>query len=208
MLLSGFAFVSLALTLPQPEPKKGSLYILKAEKAAGKGPQHFPSSFLSLQSRPTTSTVGLCLFVQIVSTFFFPFLCKKGERELASFRLTWQLQSSPQMFALRSWYLPIVHQVERRCYLPYISCIHEILQNGSSLYKIQLRLPVLYCRLNSQTLFFLANSGVERSACIHEILGDGSSLYGIEVEFPVLYWHLNSQKLFLGKVCCRVLHGL
>lgn len=48
MLLSGFAFVSLALTLPQPEPKKGSLYILKAEKAAGKGPQHFPSSFFIL----------------------------------------------------------------------------------------------------------------------------------------------------------------
>jgi hypothetical protein len=67
------------------------------------------------------------------------------------------------MFAVRISYLAILQQVARCCYLPYKSCIHEILEDGSSLYGIEVELPVLYCHLNSQRLFFWTNCGVERS---------------------------------------------
>jgi hypothetical protein len=68
------------------------------------------------------------------------------------------------MFTVRVSYVAILQQVARCCYLPYVSGIHEILDDGASLYGIELELPVLYCRLNSQRLFFWANCAMERSA--------------------------------------------
>ncbi|KAG0514723.1 hypothetical protein BDA96_10G217900, partial [Sorghum bicolor] len=68
------------------------------------------------------------------------------------------------MFAVRISYVAVLQQVAYCCSLPYISGIHEILQDGASLYGIEVELPGLCCRFNSRTLFFWASSGMERSA--------------------------------------------
>lgn len=68
------------------------------------------------------------------------------------------------MFALRVSYLSILQQVAQRCYISYVSGIHEILDDGTYLYGIELDLPVLLSRPHSQRLFFWANSRMDRSA--------------------------------------------
>lgn len=69
------------------------------------------------------------------------------------------------MFTVRVSYLTILQQVAQQCCFPYISGRHEILEDGTYLYGIEVELPVPYSRVNSRTLFFFwASSGMERSA--------------------------------------------
>jgi len=58
------------------------------------------------------------------------------------------------MFTVRVPYLTILQQVAQQCCFPYISGRHEILEDGTYLYGIEVELPVPYSRVNSRTLFF------------------------------------------------------
>ena len=67
------------------------------------------------------------------------------------------------MFDVHISYVAVLQRVANCCCLPYISTIHQILDDGTSLYGIEVELPGLGCELNSHRLFFWANCGLERS---------------------------------------------
>jgi hypothetical protein len=57
-------------------------------------------------------------------------------------------------FTARVSYLPILQQVAQQCCLPYISRVHEILEDGTCLYGIEVELPALFSDVNSRRFFF------------------------------------------------------
>jgi len=100
------------------------------------------------------------------------------------------------MFAVRVSYLAILREVALSCCLPYISTVHEILQDGASLYGIELEFPALQCSVRSQTYFFWANSGMERSAAYEaaalQVLLALQQIYG----FVVLDYNMHGLMLY------------
>lgn len=67
-------------------------------------------------------------------------------------------------FTIRVSCRSILHVVAQHCGLPYISDIHQILDDGSHIYGIELELPTLFCHGRPQKHFFWSNSAMESSA--------------------------------------------
>jgi hypothetical protein len=67
------------------------------------------------------------------------------------------------MFFVQVSYLAILYAVARRCGLPYVSVIHQVVDDGSHIYGVELQLPQRSRWSTSQTLFFWANPSLHHS---------------------------------------------
>jgi len=58
------------------------------------------------------------------------------------------------MFFVQVSYLAILYAVARRCGLPYVSVIHQVVDDGSHMYGVELQLAQQLGQRSSQTTFF------------------------------------------------------
>lgn len=78
------------------------------------------------------------------------------------------------MFSLNLSYVAILRDVARRCRLPYVSSIHEVIEDGNDIYGIEVQLPPNVPHGTSQTLFFWADPGLH-----HALAYEASSLQAL-----------------------------
>lgn len=67
------------------------------------------------------------------------------------------------MFSYNSSYVAILLDIAHQCHLPYISCIHEVIEDGTDIYGIEIQLPPNVIDRNLQTLFFWANPDLDHA---------------------------------------------
>lgn len=86
--------------------------------------------------------------------------------------------------------------VAQHCALPYVSTIREIAAIGSHIYGIELQLPSIFGRSNSQNLFFWAPSNTESvhgyEVAALQALATLQNIYG----FVILDHSLGSMSLY------------
>jgi hypothetical protein len=64
------------------------------------------------------------------------------------------------MFSQNTSYVAILRDVAYQCSLPYVSSIHELLEDGTHIYGIEFELPGNVHQLQQRTFFFWANPGL------------------------------------------------
>jgi len=67
------------------------------------------------------------------------------------------------MFSSNSSYIAILRDIAQQCCLPYISCIHEVIQDGTHLYGIEIELPFSVLHTGRRTLFFWGHPHLEEA---------------------------------------------
>jgi len=66
------------------------------------------------------------------------------------------------MFSLRMSYMALLQAVAQRCCLPYVSTIHQVIDDGTDMYGVELELPAQVAQGTSTQRFFWANPGDEQ----------------------------------------------
>jgi hypothetical protein len=65
------------------------------------------------------------------------------------------------MFIFKISFMSILEGVAQRCGIPYVSIIHEVMDDGSHLYGIEVELPPMFGRTQSSRVFYWAPSGID-----------------------------------------------
>lgn len=89
------------------------------------------------------------------------------------------------MFTVRIPFIPILDAVARHCRLTYLSTVHEVLEDETHLYGIELELPTLFDGDAPRTFFFWShnsnNSDVAYEEAAEQALALLQELYGFVV---------------------------
>lgn len=67
------------------------------------------------------------------------------------------------MFSLRVSYMALLQAAAQRCLVPYVSGIHQVIDDGTDMYGVELELPAHVAQGASVHRFFWASPGCDRA---------------------------------------------